>query len=138
MNITITDLIATEVDQYDFVKAGFEIGQAAGDFPAYRNGPTGEEMVALATDGEDLLGFATFYHAGEPERVWLDLLWVAPPHRHKSAGTRLLAAVVAYSERHGLALEFGTLSSNKAMQGLATSFGLEPYVLSYRKEPIAA
>src|SRR5690606_6786558 len=133
-----TDLCAIEPDHYDFVRAGFEIGQAVGDFPVYREGPNGGEMVALATDGEDMIGFATFYHAGEPERVWLDLLWVSPPHRGKSNGTRLLAAVVAYSERHGLALEFGTLSSNKAMQGLAASFGLEPFVLSYRKEPIAA
>jgi len=138
MNITIDGVSTLSVDQYNFVRAGFDAGTAEGSWPTWRHGPTEEEQVALAVEGDTLLGFATFFHAGDVERVWLDLLWVAPEHRRKSAGTRLLAAVVAYGARHGLAVEFGTLSSNSAMQGLATSVGLEPYVLRYRKEPVAA
>lgn len=138
MNIIFEGLSTLQPADFDFVHAGFLIGQRDGDFPAYRNGPDNEEMVVLATDGDDMLGFATFYHAGDPERIWLDLLWVPVPHRRKSVGTRLLAAVVAYGERHGLAVEFGTSAGNTGMQALAESFGLQPFSIGYRKEPVAA
>lgn len=138
MNIILEGISSLQPSQYDFVRAGFEAGKAAGDFPSYREGPTSEEMAVLAVDDFGPLGFATFYHTDSAERVWLDLLWVAPEHRRKSAGTRLLAAVMAYGERHGLAVEFGTVAGNEAMQKLAESFGLQPYSIGYRKEPIAA
>jgi GNAT superfamily N-acetyltransferase len=141
MNIILEGLNTLLPAQYDFVRNGFKAGLAAGNFPEYRNGPTSEEMVVLAVNDFGPIGFATFYLWSPPETseiVWLDLLWVATEHRRKSVGTRLLAAVVAYGERHGLAVEFGTTPANSAMQGLAKSFGLQPYTIGYRKEPLAA
>lgn len=138
MNIILEGLSTLLPAQYDFVRAGFKAGTAEGSWPTWRHGPTEEEMVVLAADDFGPIGFATFYHVGDVERVWLDLLWVAPAHRRKSVGTRLLAAVVAYGGRHRLAVEFGTLSGNTALRGLAESFGLQPHTIGYRKEPLAA
>jgi GNAT superfamily N-acetyltransferase len=138
MNIVLEGMSTVSADQYAFIRAGFMAGRMEGAWPDWRNSPTEEEMVVLAVDDTGLIGFATFYHTDVIERVWLDLLWVAPEYRRKSVGTRLLAAVVAYGERHGLAVEFGTLAGNTALQGLAESFGLRPYTVGYRKEPLAA
>jgi GNAT superfamily N-acetyltransferase len=138
MSIMITGLSSLDPIEFNFIHNGFSAGKLAGDFPDYRQGPDNEEMAAIAYNNDGPAGFATFYHAGSPERVWLDLLWVKPDCRRKSIGTHLLAAVLAYGERYGLAIEFGTLSSNLVMQKLALSFGLKPFTVGYRKEPIAA
>ena len=138
MNITIKGMSDLDPIEFNFVHNGFQEGQKAGDYPNYREGPTNEEMVALISHNNQPLGFATFYHAGSPERVWLDLLWVSPDVRRQSIGTNLLGAILAYGERHGMAVEFGTLSSNEIMQKMAKSFGLEPYTVGYRKEPLVA
>lgn len=138
MNITITGLNSLDPIEYSFVLNGFAQGIADNNFPHWREGPDNEEMVAIASLNDLPIGFATFYHAGRPERVWLDLLWVEPESRRNSVGTHLVAAVLAYGERHGLAVEFGTLLGNEIMQKMAASLGLEPYTVGYRKEPVAA
>ncbi|MCW5720754.1 MAG: GNAT family N-acetyltransferase [Devosia sp.] len=138
MNIIFEGLNTLQPSQFGFVRSGFLAGTKEGAWPDWRLGPNEEEMVYLAVDDFGPIGFATFYHTEGPERVWLDLLWVDPEHRRKSAGTRLLAAVIAYGERHGLSVEFGTSADNVAMQALVESFGLRPYAINYRKEPVAA
>lgn len=141
MNITLIERYNADPEIIDFVQGGYELGTHQGAFPENRHPPSYGEMIVVARDGDDLLGFATFFHhqvSESEECVWLDLLWVPPPHRRKSVGTRLVAAVLAYGERHGMAVEFGTKADNLEMQALTESFGLQPYLIGYRREPVAA
>jgi GNAT superfamily N-acetyltransferase len=83
--------------------------------------PAAEALIAMR--GEDVAGYAlyftTFSSFRAKEGVWLEDLFVRPPHRRAGVGRALLAAVAArVRERDGARLEWSALDWNE----LALSF----------------
>lgn len=137
MKITTTVVFALNDEQRAFVEAGFSAGKADGAFPAHRSAPDDGDTYIFATVDAEYAGFASFFVPEHVAVVWLDLLYVDPAFRRHSVGTILAAGVMAFAQREGLPFECGTLTSNRAMQALAASLGLDGTSILYRKEPVA-
>lgn len=137
---------------YSAVMSAYRASQSAGDFPMDRDDPTGEERVVWATlpeekhdwsgrviSTETVVGFATFYEVSN-DRMWLDLLFVAPEHRRRGLARELLLLVRDASIRWGsLRLLFGTGLANLPMNRFADRIGFTEesvtYAMPLRKAP---
>lgn len=111
-----------------YVNRCFTTGMSLGFYPEGRARPTGGEHVIVVRDGEELIGFATFYpidHAGSV--MWLDLVWVEPKWRRAGVGRALCVAVRERTLESKLgAVSFGTGIDNEAMAGVGRKLGFEP------------
>lgn len=117
---------------FEAVQEYFAEGVKAGQFPSYREAPTGDESVLFVGSHAAPLAFATFFPV-HTSGLWLDLFYVRPPHRRKGIGRHLLTGVKSWAHEHDFdRVLFGTLSTNSAMLGLAraTGFGLEGHFLA--------
>lgn len=87
--------------------------------------------VVFACHGEELVGFALFFHnfstfQGKPG-IYLEDLYVRPEMRGKGIGTALLAFLARMTvERGGGRLEWGVLTWNTPAREYYASIGAEP------------
>lgn len=111
-------------------------GSEEGVMPDDRTPITEEEdaIFACVDDGSvenGIVGGAVFFNPeSHPEMLFLDVLWVSPDYRRKGIGRALIQRVCAIAAERGLAkVEFGTLVTNSAMQGLGRALGFSDYAL---------
>jgi GNAT superfamily N-acetyltransferase len=111
-----------------YVNLCFSTGVLQGFYPADRARPTGGEHVIVARDGDDPIGFATFYPLTNPgSSMWLDLLWVERRWRRAGVGRALCVAVRERTRETKLAaVSFGTGIDNEAMAGVGRVLGFAP------------
>ncbi len=88
------------------------------DLHAHLFGPRPYCEVLLAQDGEDVVGFALFFHnystfLGKPG-IYLEDLFVEPAHRGKGHGKELFLALVRLAEERGCGrMDWAVLDWNK-------------------------
>jgi GNAT superfamily N-acetyltransferase len=110
------------------------VAQTAGEIIKDRMPPDSESWAFWIGSAFKPLGFATFFEVGL-DRVWLDILYVAPGARRIGLGTKLINAVRGESGRRGCRrILFGTRPSNVAMVALAGRQGFDVDSLNYAQD----
>lgn len=102
-------------------------GQAEGAIPKDRAELTGDESAVFAIDAAGgMVGGAVFFQPDGHPNLWLDILYVAPAWRRRGIGRYLVAEVLDQARIMDLrGVEFGTLTTNAAMQALGAMCGFE-------------
>ena len=93
--------------------------------------------LAVALDGATVVGMASAVHYVHPDKapmLWVNEVGVAPTHRRKGLGKRLLEALLEHGQKLGCTEAWlGTEPSNVAARALYASAGWEeedePFVL---------
>lgn len=107
------------------VQVGLAAAQEEGAIPKDRADPEGDEWIVWIGPAASPLGFAVFYDVGR-NRMWLDVLYVAPVARRCGFATRIVAHVAISSRVLGSRrLLLGTSVGNRPMDALAEKLGLE-------------
>jgi GNAT superfamily N-acetyltransferase len=91
--------------------------------------PAAEALIAER--GSETAGYALFYPTFSTflaiQGVWLEDIYVRPPHRHGGVGRALLAAVAARArEGGGERLEWSALDWNELALGFYRGLGAQP------------
>lgn len=107
-------------DRLHRAQAMMSLGQKEGAIPADRPPLDGDEDAIFALSGNETVGVAVFFKPKDENELWLDILYVFSDFRRQGIGAALVECVWRRAGALGLArVRFGTLASNKAMQGLA-------------------
>lgn len=107
--------------QFAFVLSTFADQTAAGNYPAGRRVPDGNEQCWIVTDkAGELVGFATHYIPDNTGLMWLDLLYVDWDVRRQQIGRELIALVSGTArEQNCNRVEWGTGIENAPMNALS-------------------
>lgn len=83
--------------------------------------------IVVAVDDDEVVGMATAVHYVHPDKqpeLWVNEIGIAPHHRGRGLGKRLLTALFARGMEHGCRNAWVlTDSMNAAARGLYTSLG---------------
>jgi GNAT superfamily N-acetyltransferase len=121
-------------DLFVAILAQVEDAQVAGEITKDRLPPDSESWAFWIGPAFKPPAFATFYEVGL-DRVWLDILYVAPGARRIGLATKLIEAVRRESRARGCErILFGTLPSNVAMVALAGRQGFNVDSLNYSRD----
>lgn len=127
--------IGDEPRLFAFVLIAFAEEQAAGNYPAGRRVPNGDEQCWIVLDDEMPVAFATHYVPDNTGMMWLDLLFVEESHRRHGIGAELVALVESKGwEQSCNRVEWGTGTGNEAMNSLSSKGDAQMIGHYYRKD----